>query len=97
MTTGLGASGASRSRFSIMRESLPRRQRVDFRAGSMSEDVQIAVERARTRIGESLWNVMTSHEQTIEIYRELRALDAERVAGNAVRKPTTSGGDGPSR
>lgn len=63
----------------------------------MSDDFQIAVERARERIGESIWTAMSSQARTIEIYRELRALDAQRVAQSTVRKSTDSGGDEPSR
>lgn len=63
----------------------------------MSDDFQLAVERARKRIGESLWNTLSSRAQTIEIYRELRALDAERVARGVGRKPTASDGDGTSQ
>jgi hypothetical protein len=66
----------------------------------MPDDFRIAVERARKRIGEHVWDALSSHEQTIEIYRELRALDAERVAEREAqgeeRKPTTSGDDGTS-
>ena len=70
---------------------LSRCQRVKHWVGIMSDDFQIAVERARKRIGERLWDTMSSHAQTIEIYLELRALDTERVAQRGPREPTTSG------
>ena len=63
----------------------------------MPDDFQIAVERARKRIGEALWKSMSSRGQTIEIYVELRALDKERAAETKDGKPTTSGDDGASR
>jgi hypothetical protein len=44
----------------------------------MSDDFQIAYERARRRIGEEAWDVLTTHEQATAIYEELRALDIER-------------------
>ena len=59
----------------------------------MSDDFGIAVERARKRIGERLWEAMSSRGQSIEIYQELRALDAERETQRTGRNPPTSGGD----
>jgi hypothetical protein len=64
---------------------------------AVRDDFRIAVERARKRIGERLWVTMSSHAQSTEIYRELRALDAERVAQQAARKPTNSGSSGTSK
>jgi hypothetical protein len=46
----------------------------------MSDDFQIAYERARERVGEDIWLRMSSRDQVDAIYRELRALDAERAA-----------------
>ena len=63
----------------------------------LPDDFQIAARRARERVGEPIWTTMSSHEQTIAIYEELRALDLERVAREAAREPPTSGGTGPSR
>jgi hypothetical protein len=57
----------------------------------MPDDFQTAAERARSRIGERLWQTMSFHAQTIEIYLELRALDTERAAQRGPQEPTTSG------
>jgi hypothetical protein len=65
--------------------------------GAVCDDFQIAVERARKRIGERLWEAMSFRALIIEIYLELRALDAERVAQQAARKPTISGSNGKSK
>jgi hypothetical protein len=70
---------------------LSRCQPVDYSGRPMPDDFQIAAERARTRIGEHRWQTMSLHEQTIEIYLELRALDAERAAQRGPQEPTTSG------
>lgn len=67
------------------------------RLGAVCDDFQIAVERARERIGERVSEAVSSHEQTIEIYRESRALDAERTAQEAARNRTTTGGDGTAK
>jgi hypothetical protein len=66
-------------------------QHVDYLGRPMPDDFQIAAERARTRIGEPLWQTMSFHAQTIEIYLELRALDTERAAQRGPQAPTTSG------
>ena len=47
---------------------------------SMSEDFQIAFERARKRVGCNAWKTIRPQDRTAAIYRELRALDAERLA-----------------
>jgi hypothetical protein len=44
----------------------------------MSDDFQIAAERARKRIGERIWNQLSIHDRATAIYEELRDLDAER-------------------
>jgi hypothetical protein len=44
----------------------------------MSEDFAIAVERARARIGERMWEALSLNLQSKALYEELRALDAER-------------------
>jgi len=57
----------------------------------MDNDVAIAVERARRRAGETFWRLLSMHEQTVAIYRELRALDAERVAGQTANSGDLNG------
>jgi hypothetical protein len=49
----------------------------------VTDDVRIAAERARQKVGESLWKVLSTREQTDAIYRELRIVDAERIARQA--------------
>jgi hypothetical protein len=47
----------------------------------MQSDFQVAVERARSRVGEDFWDDMSLNLQSRAIYEELHALDAERVVG----------------
>ena len=51
----------------------------------MPDDFHIAVERAQTLFGKSFWGLLSTHEQAAAIYREIRALDAERVARVAAK------------
>ena len=44
---------------------------------SVCDDFQVAAERARQRVGNRVWDQMTTHEKAEAIYREMRALDAE--------------------
>jgi hypothetical protein len=46
---------------------------------AVPDDIQIAYERARRLFGAMIWKLLTSHEQADAIYKELRALDAERI------------------
>jgi hypothetical protein len=62
----------------------------------MSDDFQVAAGRARDRYAEQIWNAMSFREQTIAIYEELRALDAERIAGQSPPGCTPTGGEGSS-
>lgn len=55
----------------------------------MPNDFQIAAERARQRFGEKAWDALTSHQRSDAIYKELHAIDAERIR----KAPVTSGGD----
>jgi hypothetical protein len=55
----------------------------------MPDDFQIAYERARARIGYEEWETLSPTQRNDEIYKEMRALDAERIAS---RCPSVSGG-----
>jgi hypothetical protein len=57
----------------------------------ISSDVEIAVDRARRLAGQTVWELLTTHEQTEAIYRELRGLDAERVAERLARPRDLNG------
>jgi hypothetical protein len=60
----------------------------------MPDDFQIAAERARQRMGQRIWDTMSTHERATVIYRELGALDAERAALRRGQYPVSSGGEG---
>jgi hypothetical protein len=45
----------------------------------MSQDFYMAHERARSRVGDHAWSAMSQHDRATAIYKELRALDAERI------------------
>jgi hypothetical protein len=57
----------------------------------MSDNFQIIVERARERVGEKAWEGMSVHERADAIYREMRAMDAEKIA----RSPSWHGDGAP--
>ena len=46
----------------------------------MSDEFHTAAERARALFGKRAWALLGLHEQAELIYKEMRALDAERVA-----------------
>src|SRR5689334_18842173 len=46
----------------------------------MPDEIQSSYERARFHTGEGAWLRLTAHEQTVAVYQELRALDAEAAA-----------------
>jgi hypothetical protein len=46
----------------------------------MPDDIQTCHDLARSRVGESMWNMMSTREQAIAIYAELRRFDLSRAA-----------------
>lgn len=59
----------------------------------MSDHIfQVAYTRLRARHTEETWLAMTPSQITDAIYREIRAIDAERAAAQATDTDTTGGG-----
>ena len=53
----------------------------------MSDDFQEAAKRAQARVGHLVWVTFSLHEQAEAIYKEWRAMDAERLAEAAKKSP----------
>jgi hypothetical protein len=49
----------------------------------MSSDFQLAYQRARNRVGEFDWWVLPGGARIAAIHEESRAIDAERIGGEA--------------
>jgi hypothetical protein len=47
---------------------------------SMSDTFQMAYRRARQKIGEAAWPLLSNDQQAEAVAKELRALEAERLA-----------------
>jgi hypothetical protein len=59
-------------------------------ADSQSQDFLLAHQRAQSRMGDAAWKKSTAPECTKAIYRELRALDNERVLATVISQVVRS-------